>query len=89
MHTSCLQLCPKLINPSTGLLSPTHTHSFKFQTVTSSWPPKAPTLQQVCTEHDIVFIADEVVTAFGRLGHYFASEAVFGAEVRGLLGYIC
>jgi adenosylmethionine-8-amino-7-oxononanoate aminotransferase len=36
-----------------------------------------------------VFIADEVVTAFGRLGHYFASEAVFGAEVRGSLGYLC
>jgi hypothetical protein len=33
---------PKLINPSTGLLSPAHTHSFKFQTVTSSWPAKAP-----------------------------------------------
>ena len=46
-------------------------------------------LQQVCAEHDIVFIADEVVTAFGRLGHYFASEAVFGAEVRGSLGYLC
>jgi adenosylmethionine-8-amino-7-oxononanoate aminotransferase len=36
--------------------------------------------QRVCTANDIVFIADEVVTAFGRLGHYFASEAVFGIE---------
>ena len=36
--------------------------------------------QRVCTALDIVFIADEVVTAFGRLGHYFASEAVFGIE---------
>ncbi len=32
----------------------------------------------VCRRHDIVVIADEVVTAFGRLGHWFASEAVFG-----------
>ncbi|MDA0761599.1 MAG: aminotransferase class III-fold pyridoxal phosphate-dependent enzyme [Proteobacteria bacterium] len=28
--------------------------------------------------HDILYIADEVVTGFGRLGHWFASEAVFG-----------
>ena len=33
---------------------------------------------EVCKKHDVLFIADEVVTAFGRLGHYFASEAVFG-----------
>ena len=32
----------------------------------------------VCRKHDVLFIADEVVTSFGRLGHYFASEAVFG-----------
>lgn len=33
---------------------------------------------QVCQRHGILFIADEVVTAFGRLGHWFASEAEFG-----------
>jgi adenosylmethionine-8-amino-7-oxononanoate aminotransferase len=33
---------------------------------------------QICRQHDILFIADEVVTAFGRLGHWFASEAEFG-----------
>jgi len=32
----------------------------------------------VCRANDILFVADEVVTAFGRLGHFFASEAVFG-----------
>ena len=32
----------------------------------------------VCKKHDVLFIADEVVTSFGRLGHFFASEAVFG-----------
>ncbi len=32
---------------------------------------------EVCQENDILFVADEVVTAFGRLGHWFASEAVF------------
>ena len=32
----------------------------------------------VCREFDVLYIADEVVTAFGRLGHYFASEDVFG-----------
>lgn len=29
-------------------------------------------------KYDIVYIADEVVTGFGRLGHWFASEEVFG-----------
>ena len=31
----------------------------------------------VCRKHEVVYISDEVVTAFGRLGHFFASEAVF------------
>ncbi|ATJ81308.1 aminotransferase [Halomonas beimenensis] len=34
-------------------------------------------MQAVCRANDILFIADEVVTGFGRLGHFFASEAVF------------
>lgn len=33
---------------------------------------------EICRKHDVLFIADEVVTSFGRLGHYFASEDVFG-----------
>jgi len=33
---------------------------------------------EVCKKHDVLFIADEVVTSFGRLGYYFASEDVFG-----------
>ena len=32
---------------------------------------------EVCKKHDVLYIADEVVTAFGRLGHWFASEDVF------------
>ena len=35
-------------------------------------------IRQVCADHDILFVADEVVTAFGRLGSMFASEDVFG-----------
>jgi len=31
-------------------------------------------IQMVLREHDIVFIADEVVTAFGRIGSYFGSD---------------
>lgn len=34
----------------------------------------------VCKKHDMLYIADEVVTAFGRLGHMFASKDVFGVE---------
>ena len=29
---------------------------------------------EVCKANDILYISDEVVTAFGRLGHWFASE---------------
>jgi adenosylmethionine-8-amino-7-oxononanoate aminotransferase len=32
----------------------------------------------VCRKYDVLYISDEVVTGFGRLGHFFASEAVFG-----------
>jgi len=32
---------------------------------------------EVCRKHDVLYISDEVVTAFGRLGHFFASEDVF------------
>ena len=30
-------------------------------------------LRQLCRENDILFVADEVITAFGRLGDWFAS----------------
>ncbi|MBY8974296.1 aminotransferase [Rhodobacteraceae bacterium NNCM2] len=33
---------------------------------------------ELCRKHDILYISDEVVTGFGRLGHWFASEDVFG-----------
>jgi putrescine---pyruvate transaminase len=32
----------------------------------------------VCREHDILYVSDEVVTGFGRLGHMFASWEAFG-----------
>ncbi|MEZ5925777.1 MAG: aminotransferase [Hyphomicrobiaceae bacterium] len=35
---------------------------------------------EICRKHDILYISDEVVTAFGRLGHWFASKDVFGIE---------
>ncbi len=33
---------------------------------------------ELCRKHDILYISDEVVTGFGRLGHWFASAEVFG-----------
>jgi putrescine aminotransferase len=35
---------------------------------------------EVCRRYEVIFIADEIVTAFGRLGHWFASKEVFGIE---------
>ncbi len=35
---------------------------------------------ELCRKHDMLYLSDEVVTAFGRLGHCFASEAVFGIQ---------
>ena len=32
---------------------------------------------ELCQQNDVLYIADEVVTGFGRLGHWFASEEVF------------
>jgi adenosylmethionine-8-amino-7-oxononanoate aminotransferase len=33
--------------------------------------------KEVCEKYEVLYISDEVVTGFGRLGHFFASEAVF------------
>lgn len=33
---------------------------------------------EICRKYDVLYISDEVVTGFGRLGHWFASEEVFG-----------
>ena len=35
-------------------------------------------IRQICADHEIVYVSDEVVTGFGRLGEWFASESVFG-----------
>lgn len=43
-------------------------------------PNYLPRMRALCTEHEILYISDEVVTAFGRLGHVFASKEVFGVE---------
>ena len=33
---------------------------------------------EICRKYDVLYISDEVVTGFGRLGHIIASEKVFG-----------
>jgi len=35
---------------------------------------------EICKKYDIIYISDEVVTGFGRLGEFFASKSVFGIE---------
>ncbi len=32
---------------------------------------------EICRKYDVLYISDEVVTGFGRLGHWFASEEIF------------
>ena len=32
---------------------------------------------EICKKYNVLYISDEVVTAFGRLGHWFSSEDVF------------
>ena len=45
-------------------------------------PPNGylPRVRELCSANDILYVSDEVVTAFGRLGHVFASEAVFDIQ---------
>ena len=35
-------------------------------------------MKEVCAAHGILYVSDEVVTGFGRLGHFFASEFLSG-----------
>ena len=37
-------------------------------------------IREICRDNDILYVSDEVVTAFGRLGHVFASEELFGID---------
>lgn len=37
-------------------------------------------IRALCREHDILYVSDEVVTAFGRLGEVFASGEVFDLD---------
>jgi len=35
---------------------------------------------EICQKYDILYVSDEVVTAFGRLGHWFSSKDEFGIQ---------
>jgi len=35
---------------------------------------------EVCKKYDVLYVSDEVVTSFGRVGHWFASEELFGIQ---------
>ena len=39
-------------------------------------PPSSywPEIQRICDKHDVLLVSDEVITGFGRLGHWFGAE---------------
>jgi adenosylmethionine-8-amino-7-oxononanoate aminotransferase len=37
-------------------------------------------IREICRANEILYVSDEVVTGFGRLGEVFASETVFGID---------
>ncbi|MFT6958266.1 MAG: putrescine aminotransferase [Halieaceae bacterium] len=37
-------------------------------------------MYRICKQYDMLYIADEVVTAFGRLGQWFVSEDIYGVQ---------
>ena len=45
-------------------------------------PPKGyhQACRKICEKHDVAYISDEVVTGFGRLGHFFSSKDVFDVD---------
>ena len=43
-------------------------------------PGYLPAMRELCRRNDILYISDEVVTAFGRLGHMFSSYDEFGIQ---------
>ena len=47
--------------------------------------PPADYLQRInrlCRDNDILYVSDEVVTAFGRCGEWFVSESMFGPKLK-------
>jgi len=36
--------------------------------------------EAICRKYDVLYIADEVITGFGRLGHFFTSEDMFDTK---------
>jgi putrescine aminotransferase len=65
-------------------LGPDHVGAFFAEPIMGSGGvilPPADYLRRIwerCRELDIVYVSDEVVTGFGRLGEWFASESIFG-----------
>ena len=43
-------------------------------------PGYLPRMREALAKHGILFISDEVVTGFGRIGHWFASHDEYGIE---------
>ncbi len=65
---------------------PAHVSAFIAEPIMGSGgvvPPPGNYLKRIweyCRDNDILYISDEVVTGFGRLGEWFVSETMFGIQ---------
>ena len=78
------KLYDEFVSMVTELGGPEHVSAFWAEPVMGAGgvvPPPDNYLKciwEYCRDNDIVYVSDEVVTGFGRLGEWFASEKVFG-----------
>jgi adenosylmethionine-8-amino-7-oxononanoate aminotransferase len=71
---------PDVLAQTIGRVGPEHVAAFVAEPVIGAGgillPPEGylETVQEICRERDVLFVADEVITGFGRLGEWFGSQ---------------
>jgi adenosylmethionine-8-amino-7-oxononanoate aminotransferase len=80
-YPGCGVLCAKALETELRQLGPENVAVFIAEPIVGSAlgcaPPPAEyfsIIRQICDQYDVVFVADEVMTGFGRLGRWFGIE---------------